>query len=111
MPASPRDVPRISSSKGRPEQQGRPGTLVSAAFRAGAPARAEADLLLWGTGYGVDLSSFEAPEIASNRTLKALAVRCGCIFRRRDAASLCFPGKGLDRIGAPARRRSASLPR
>jgi hypothetical protein len=62
----------------------------------------EADLLLWGTGYGVDLSYFEAPEIASIRTLAALAARCGCIFRSRDAANLYFPGIGLDGIGAAA---------
>jgi len=62
--------------------------------------RVEADLLLWGTGYGVDLSYFEAPEIASLRTLGALAARCGCIFRSLDAVNLYFPGVGLDGIGA-----------
>ncbi|MEP7302411.1 MAG: NAD(P)-binding domain-containing protein [Caldimonas sp.] len=62
--------------------------------------RVEADLLLWGTGYSVDLSYFESPEIASIRTLEALAARCGCIFRSLDAANLYFPGVGLDGIGA-----------
>jgi hypothetical protein len=62
--------------------------------------RVEADLLLWGTGYGVDLSYFEAPEIASIRTLDALAARCGCIFRSLDADNLYFPSVGLDGIGA-----------
>lgn len=62
--------------------------------------RVEADLLLWGTGYSVDLSYFEAPEIASIRTLAALAARCGCIFRSLDAANLYFPSVGLDGIGA-----------
>ena len=38
----------------------------------------EADLLLWGTGYGVDLSYFESPQIAS---IKSLA------FTGKDAAS------------------------
>ncbi len=60
----------------------------------------EADLLLWGTGYGVDLSYFESPEIASIRTLDALIARCGCIFRSLDAPNLYFPGVGLDGIGA-----------
>jgi hypothetical protein len=62
--------------------------------------RVDADLLLWGTGYGVDLSYFESPEIASIRTLRALAARCGCIFRSLDADNLYFPSVGLDGIGA-----------
>jgi len=60
----------------------------------------EADVLLWGTGYSVDLSYFESPAIASIRTLDALTARCGCIFRSLDAANLYFPGVGLDGIGA-----------
>lgn len=62
--------------------------------------RVEADLLLWGTGYAVDLSYFESPAIGSIRTLGALAARCGCIFRSLDAANLYFPSVGLDGIGA-----------
>ncbi|CAN5312222.1 hypothetical protein BH11PSE9_BH11PSE9_06750 [soil metagenome] len=62
--------------------------------------RFEADLLLWGTGYSVDLSYFESPEIASIRTLEALRARCGCIFRSLDAANLYFPSVGLDGIGS-----------
>ena len=62
--------------------------------------RVEADLLLWGTGYSVDLSYFESPAIASIRTLGALAARCACIFRSLDAANLYFPSVGLDGIGA-----------
>lgn len=62
--------------------------------------RLEADLLLWGTGYSVDLSYFEAPEIAAIRTLDALAARCGGIFCSLDAPNLYFPGVGLDGIGA-----------
>jgi len=62
--------------------------------------RVEADLLLWGTGYGIDLSYFASPLIASIRTLDALAARCGCIFRSLDAANLYFLGVGLDGIGS-----------
>ena len=61
---------------------------------------AEVDLLLWGTGYSVDLSYFESPAIATIRTLDALTARCGCIFRSLDAANLYFPGVGLDGIGS-----------
>lgn len=60
----------------------------------------ETDLLLWGTGYGVDLSYFESPKINVIRTLAELAARCGCIFRSLDAANLYFPGVGLDGIGS-----------
>lgn len=60
----------------------------------------EAELLLWGTGYGVDLSYFESPKINGIRTLDALTARCGCIFRSLDAANLYFPGVGLDGIGS-----------
>ncbi len=64
--------------------------------------RVEVDLLLWGTGYNVDLSYFASAQIASIRTLDALAARCGCIFRSLDAANLYFPGVGLDGIGSAA---------
>jgi hypothetical protein len=62
--------------------------------------RLEPEILLWGTGYGVDLSYFESPAIASIRTLEALAARCGGLFRSLDAPNLYFPGVGLDGIGA-----------
>jgi cation diffusion facilitator CzcD-associated flavoprotein CzcO len=64
--------------------------------------RLDVDLLLWGTGYGVDLTYFEAPEIASIRTLDALAARCRGIVCSVDAPNLYFPGVGLDGIGAAA---------
>ena len=60
----------------------------------------EAEVLLWGTGYSVDLSYFDSPAIASIQTLDALTARCGCIFRSLDAANLYFPGVGLDGIGS-----------
>jgi Pyridine nucleotide-disulphide oxidoreductase len=60
----------------------------------------EVELLLWGTGYSVDLSYFASPQIRLIRTLDALAARCGCIFRSLDAANLYFPGVGLDGIGS-----------
>ena len=60
----------------------------------------ETELLLWGTGYSVDLSYFEAPELASIRSLEALGARCGGIFCSLDAPNLYFPGVGLDGIGS-----------
>ena len=62
--------------------------------------RVAVDLLLWGTGYGIDLSYFASDKIASIRTLDALGARCGCIFRSLDAENLYFPGVGLDGIGS-----------
>lgn len=62
--------------------------------------RVEADMVLWGTGYGVDLTYFASPALASIRTLDALAGRCACIFRSLDAANLYFPGVSLDGIGS-----------
>jgi len=56
------------------------------------------DLLLWCTGYAVDLSYFDDPAIASLTKLKALAARCGG-FQSLDAPNLYFPGLGLDGIG------------
>ncbi len=60
----------------------------------------EADLLLWGTGYGVDLSYFESAQIASIKSLDALGARCSSIFRSLDAPNLYFPCIGLDGIGS-----------
>lgn len=80
-----------------------PGSVDSIAGRTVTLSdghRLEADLLLWGTGYNVDLSYFEASEIAAIRTLDTLAARCGGIFRSLDAPNLYFPGVGLDGIGA-----------
>lgn len=65
-------------------------------------SRVEVDMLLWGTGYGVDLSYYESPKIKSIRTLDALGTRCGCIFRSLDCADLYFLGVGLDGIGSAA---------
>ena len=58
------------------------------------------DVLLWGTGYGTDLSYIAVPRIATIRSINELGARCGCGFRSLDAANLYFPGVGLDGIGA-----------
>lgn len=47
-----------------------------------------ADLVLWGTGYEVDLGYFDLPALAQNRHATALAARCGSLFRSLDAANL-----------------------
>lgn len=62
--------------------------------------RVDADLLLWGTGYAVDLSYFESPAIAAIRDTRTLTSRCGGLVRSLDADNLYFPGVGLDGIGS-----------
>ena len=62
--------------------------------------RLDVDVLLWGTGYAIDLSYFEQPDLAAIRSVNQLSQRCGCIFRSLDAPDLYFPGVGLDGIGA-----------
>ncbi len=65
-------------------------------------SRVGADLLLWGTGYAIDLSCFADPRIAAMRTLDELGAHCGGIFRSLHAPDLYFPGVFLDGIGATA---------
>ncbi|MFC5497654.1 flavin-containing monooxygenase [Caenimonas terrae] len=58
------------------------------------------DVLLWGTGYAADLSSFAVPPLAAIRSVNELGARCGGGLRSLDAPNLYFPGVGLDGIGA-----------
>lgn len=50
----------------------------------------QADLLLWGTGYEMDLSYFTLPELAGTTKIDAMARRCGSLFVSRDAPNLYF---------------------
>lgn len=77
-------------------------TITGSTVTLSDGSRVEVDLLLWGTGFSVDLSYFESPKINSIRTLDALGVRCGAIFRSLDCADLYFLGVGLDGIGSAA---------
>ena len=60
----------------------------------------DVDVLLWGTGYAIDLRYFAQPELAAVQSVNELSGRCGCIFRSLDAPDLYFPGVGLDGIGS-----------
>jgi hypothetical protein len=60
----------------------------------------DADVLLWGTGYEMDLRWIAVPALAAVRSTDALVPRCGCIFRSLDADNLYLPQTGLDGIGA-----------
>jgi len=60
----------------------------------------DTDVLLWGTGYEMDLRWIDVPALAALRSSDALMARCGCIFRSLDAGHLYLPQTGLDGIGA-----------
>jgi thioredoxin reductase len=55
----------------------------------------EADLILWGTGYEVDLSYFEVEALSRVTRLDELARRCGALFRSLDAPNLFFLAPGV----------------
>ena len=52
--------------------------------------RFDADVVLWGTGYEVDLTYFDSRGLAQITRTEALAARCGSLFRSLDAANLFF---------------------
>jgi len=55
----------------------------------------EADLILWGTGYSVDLSYFELESLSRITRLEELARRCGSLFLSLDAPNLFFLAQGV----------------
>ncbi len=59
----------------------------------------QADVLLWGTGYQMDLRWLAVPALAAVRSTGDLVPLCGCIFRSLDAPNLYLPQTGLDGIG------------
>jgi Pyridine nucleotide-disulphide oxidoreductase len=58
-------------------------------------ARLDVDLLLWGTGYQLDLSYFDVPALAEITRIDAMAARCGSLFRSLDAPNLYCLGPAL----------------
>jgi len=54
-----------------------------------------ADLILWGTGYALDLGYFSLPALAGLTRPQDLAARCGSLFRSLDAPNLFFPAPSL----------------
>lgn len=55
----------------------------------------DADVVLWGTGYEVDLRYFASPVLAHTTRAEALAARCGSLFRSLDAPNLFFLAPSL----------------
>jgi hypothetical protein len=110
LPAQPFDVLKDQLIPGRPRMlacfdalQRLRGSVASIHGRTITLTGGEsitADVLLWGTGYSMDLGWLEVPALAALRTTDALVAHCGCIFRSLDAGNLNLPQSGLDGIGA-----------
>ncbi len=110
MPRQPFDVLRDQLIPGRPRMMANFGSLhrVSGSVVAiegrsvtlSNGQSADADVLLWGTGYEMDLRWIDVPALAAVRSTGALLARCACLFRSLDAGNLYLPQTGLDGIGA-----------
>lgn len=110
LPARPFDVLQDQLIPGRPRMLAnfnaldrRPGSVTAIEghrITLTAGDTVDADVLLWGTGYELDLGWIDVPALAAVRSSNALVARCGCIFRSLDAGNLYLPQTGLDGIGA-----------
>ena len=65
-------------------------------------ATVDADVVLWGTGYRMDLGFFADPALNKLTTGDALAGRCGAIFRSLDAPDLFLLAGILEGTGSAA---------
>jgi len=61
--------------------------------------RLDADLILWGTGYEIDLSYFASPALRAISRIDDLAERCGSVVRSLDEPNLFFLSVLLDGTG------------
>ena len=110
MPQQPFDVLKDQLIPGRPGMLAHikslhrlQGSVVAISGRTVTLSHGEelnTDVLLWGTGYEMDLAWIDQPALASVRSTAALVARCACIFRSLDAGNLYLPQAGLDGIGS-----------
>jgi cation diffusion facilitator CzcD-associated flavoprotein CzcO len=110
MPAHDFDVLKDQLIPGRPRMlshfsamrrlHGSVTAIRDRTIRLSGGDEVEADVLLWGTGYTLDLRWLDLPALADVRSSEDLVARCGCIFRSLDADNLYFPQTGLDGIGS-----------
>lgn len=75
--------------------QGEISRLSGRTIYLSSGARFDADVVLWGTGYDVDLRYFDSPALAQTTRAEALAARCGSLFRSLDAPNLFFLAPSL----------------
>lgn len=57
--------------------------------------RIECDVLLWGTGYAMDLGYLDVDALSGARSLKEVAERCSTVFRSLDAPNLFLLAPGV----------------
>ncbi len=69
--------------------------LLGQTVHLSSGARVDADVVLWGTGYELDQTYFESPDLAKTKRTDALAARCGSLFRSLDAPNLFFLAPSL----------------
>jgi len=110
QPAQPFDVRHDQLIPGRPRllaqfasldrQVGTVAAIEGDQVTLDDGSRRRADVLLWGTGYALDLGWLQVPALAGVGSVNALVARCGCVVRSLDAPDLYFPGVGLDGVGA-----------
>jgi hypothetical protein len=75
--------------------QGEITRIVGKSVELSVGKKIDADLILWGTGYTLDLSYFASPALATITSAAALAKRCGSLFRFLDAPNLYFLAPGM----------------
>ncbi|MFI5446164.1 NAD(P)-binding domain-containing protein [Polaromonas sp. UC242_47] len=80
--------------------QGEIAQIADRTVQISSGERIDVDLILWGTGYAMDLRYFESPALAAITRVDELAARCGCLFRSLDAAKLFFLAVGLEATGS-----------
>ncbi len=110
MPQRPFDVLQDQLIPGRPRMlahfnslhrlQGSVAAINGRRVATSSGRAVETDVLLWGTGYEMDLRWIDVPALAAVRNTEALLARCACIFRSLDAGNLYLPQSGLDGIGS-----------
>ena len=64
--------------------------IVGRSVELSTGEKLDADIVLWGTGYTLDLSYFATPKLSGVTQSNALAQRCGNAYRSLDAERLFF---------------------
>ncbi len=110
LPAAPLDFGRdqlIPGRRGMIENfskierfQGEVVQISDRTLRLSSGEMVDADVLLWGTGYTLDLSFFDSPPLAAITRVDDLAARCGCLFCSLDAPKLFFLAVALESTGS-----------
>ena len=79
--------------------RGQIASIEGQTVRLSSGGRIGVDLILWGTGYEIDLSYFASPTLAAITRIDDLAKRCSSVFRSLDEPNLFFLSVLLDSTG------------